>query len=85
MNRDRSNARALAFLESARLDGRRVTADSRVGLKYATKLAGLSYGHMRQLIGEGNGPRVCRLGMGADKLTVSLIDLAEWIERRFEV
>lgn len=85
MNRDRSNARALAFLERARLDGRHVTVDNRVGLKYATTLVGLSYGRMRQLIDEGKGPPVCELGMGADKLTVSLIDLSEWIERRFKI
>ena len=84
IDRDRTNARALAFLEAARVDGRKVTCDNRVGLKYGAQLVGLSYSRLRMLIAEGKGPPVYSLGFGADKRTVSLIDLAEWVEHRVE-
>jgi hypothetical protein len=84
MNQSRIDARARVFLAAAQRDGRSISADARVGLRYACQLAGLSYSRVRELAREGRGPRICRLGMGSDKQTVSLLDLSEWIESRFE-
>lgn len=78
----RIEARALTFLEAAQTAGFWVSADSRIGMQDAATLVGMAHGSLRNAVREGRGPHIYRIGGGGHKATISLLDLAEWIESR---
>lgn len=82
MTEDRVQLTARLFYEIARENSWWVSLDLRIGLRDAAKILGLTHGHLRNLIAEGKGPRVYHLGGAGHRVTVTLLDLAEWRESR---
>lgn len=72
---------AQAFLDEAIKRKYWISANNRVGTPDAARLAGVSPGHMRNMISQGKGPVQSGPG-GGFKKTVSLLDLAEWDYRQ---
>lgn len=70
------------YFAIAKDNGWWISYDFRIGLKDAASMLGISYGHLRNLIAQGKGPRVCQLGGGGHRVTVKLRALAEWVESR---
>ncbi len=73
---------AQVLLAAAREAGFWISSDSRVGLRDAATLLGLSHGHLRNIISEGKGPPTYRLGGAGHRVSVHLLDLAEFRESR---
>ena len=76
----RVQACAEVLLAAARDAGYWVSPDLRVGLRDAATLLGMTHGHLRNLVTEGKGPAVYHLGGKGHRVSVHLLDLAEWRE-----
>ncbi|MGL6160443.1 helix-turn-helix transcriptional regulator [Microbulbifer sp.] len=81
---DRALATARLWAEAARERGWWISPDSRVGLRTAADLMGLSYGTVRNLVSEGKFAPTYRIGGGGHQKTVRLLELAEWLEQKRE-
>ena len=68
------------FLQIAQREGWWLTHDNRIGLEDAAKLLGIALGTLRNRIAAGTGPRVYPLGGRGHRVSVRIMDLAEWIE-----
>lgn len=82
MTDDRVELESRLYFEIARQNRWWMSLDFRIGLKDAATLLGMSHGHLRNLISQGKGPLVCKLGGGGHQRTVKLGELAKWVLSR---
>jgi hypothetical protein len=59
-----------------------ITPDNRIGLEDAATLLGVKLGTLRNKCAAGDGPPLYRLGGRGHRVSVGLLDLAEWKESR---